>query len=236
MSLAISAVTANSAVTACQAMPGFMGPDGGPVVKCAVGTYKETVGSATCDACPPNSESPLASVSGLACIANPGYTGPDGGPFSECASGAYKEVPGSSACSVCPENSDSAVASDSSMDCVASVGFTGPDGGPFTACPTGTYKGTLGSAPCSGCPPNSNTIAEASDGINSCKAMPGFTGPDGGPFTSCHVGTFKEAVGDAACLRCPPNSETRACEANGSIAKGCSAKTRIFKICKKYTA
>ena len=200
--------TANSAVTACQAMPGFMGPDGGPVVKCAVGTYKETVGSATCDACPPNSESPLASVSGLACIANPGYTGPDGGPFSECASGAYKEVPGSSACSVCPENSDSAVASDSSMDCVASVGFTGPDGGPFTACPTGTYKGTLGSAPCSGCPPNSNTIAEASDGINSCKAMPGFTGPDGGPFTSCHVGTFKEAVGDAACLRCPPNSET----------------------------
>lgn len=62
-----------------------------------------------------------------------------------------------------------------------------------------------------------------SKGIFSCKADVGYTGPDGGPFEPCPVGSYKDSTGSAGkCQACPELSSTLS-SASGS-ALDCKAE------------
>ena len=43
-----------------------------------------------------------------------------------------------------------------------------------------------------------------------CRCDLGYSGDDGGPCAACEAGTYKGAVGDAACASCPPHSHSAA--------------------------
>ena len=70
-----ASTTANEDATACQCNAGYTGPDGGPCVACAEGTYKDAVGSAECTACAQHETSPQGSESADACVCQAGYQG-----------------------------------------------------------------------------------------------------------------------------------------------------------------
>ena len=80
---------------------GTTGPNGGPCVDCASGTYKPTEGDGSCTNCPSDSSSAAGSTASTDCQCNAGYTGP-GGACTACGVGTYKEAAGDAACSSCP--------------------------------------------------------------------------------------------------------------------------------------
>ena len=151
---------------------------------------------------------------------------------------------GSAACTECPGHAESGAASEKEADCVPTTippeqsgecpaGYTGAVGGPCNACPPGTFKDTAGSATCTECPEMSSSPAASVVSL-ACTLPPteegsclqGYTGPIGGPCGACAEGSYKDAVGSAACAICPENmqsalasvSET-ACIRSGPVAK-----------------
>ena len=69
---------------------GYTGPNGtGPCVECAVGTYKNALGSVACTSCPAGQYQPeLAAISASSCIT--------------CAADTFSNVSASAACTACP--------------------------------------------------------------------------------------------------------------------------------------
>ena len=57
-----TAVFGSSDVTNCTCNAGFTGPNGGHCVPCTVAQYKDTLGSAACHSCPPNTWSSTRST------------------------------------------------------------------------------------------------------------------------------------------------------------------------------
>ena len=152
-------------------------------------------------------------------------TCPSGNNCTACVAGTYKNVSGTASCTNCTAGAASPVASTSSAACIVvacNVGFTGPDGGTCTSCIAGKYKTATGSAACTdcgaatysttvgatvattciGCPTSSNSPI-SSVAFTACTCNVGFTGPDGGPCTTCLTGTWKSATGSGACTGCP---------------------------------
>jgi hypothetical protein len=108
---------AQSTYYACNT--GYSGPKGGPCTVCGDGTYKDTVSTAACTACPANSNSSTTSRIITDCVCNARYTGANGGPCVACVAGTFKNVSGSAACSVCPANTYSASGASSCTACPA---------------------------------------------------------------------------------------------------------------------
>ena len=144
-----ASVHADPAAT-CRCYKGLTGPDNSVCEACMPGTYKNSIGSAKCAACPADSSSPAASVDASDCTCNAGYTGliqsggADGGSCAPCTRGKFKDAPGSSACDMCPPSSSSPPGSDDASDCSCNAGFTGLPGA-CVACAAGTFKPANGS-------------------------------------------------------------------------------------------
>ena len=228
-----SACASNSGVScfrctsaaSCQCNPGYTGPNGGPCTACNPGSYKLASGTSACIFC-------------------------GNGKFSTTGAATAETT-----CQACPVNSGFQCIGCSALNfCTCNRGYTGPDGGPCTACVPGKYKDITGSQLCfdcfpgtyttsigassSGlcqfCPTNSNSPSGSSI-LAACTCNTGFTGPHGGPCTSCAAGTYKDVSGSVACINCGPGrystavgatavSTCLACPANsGYSCIGCNA-------------
>jgi len=165
--------------------PGCLAGTTGPVgfcTECSEGTYKPTVGSATCTSCPLYSNIPAASpgvlIDGNACRCNAGYSGPDGGTCTACEGGNYKSTQGSASCIKCSAGKYSAGSANSQC----------------TSCAAGTYSTEYGAThpdTCQNCPVNTNSLAGSYD-MYRCTCNPGWSGLDGGPCTQCAEGKFSQ--------------------------------------------
>ena len=132
----------------CNCGRGLTAPSGQICQGCAIGKYKDVVGSAECTDCPQNSLSLSASISLTSCICKPGYTGSNGAACTACGFGEYKSSNGSATCSACPSgkysdqislsnealckecpssNSTSPAKSGKRSDCTCNAGHTGPE-------------------------------------------------------------------------------------------------------------
>ena len=178
----------------CTCNKGYLGPDGGPCLACASGTYKDTTGSGgctncgvgfwtsssgkrlatDCKSCPAGSGASCIDTCGTSsgCTCNIGLTGPNNGLDAlaclACVAGTYKSMPGSAAC---------------------------------TTCAAGLYSTSTGATTattCVLCPGNSNSPNASS----ACTCNAGFSGQDGGMCTVCAADTFKNTSGSAACTPC----------------------------------
>jgi alpha-tubulin suppressor-like RCC1 family protein len=172
-----------------------------------------------CANCPPNSTSPIGSMSQTDCLCNAGYSGSDGSECTACEAGFYKDSTGDGSCQPCeagkyksgegagscqdcpPYTTTSSSGSTDISDCKCNMGFTGPDGGSCTICGSGKYKDTIGSSDCIGCPVNSNS-PEGSTDITDCQCDRGYSGSDGSECTACEAGFYKDSTGDGSCQPC----------------------------------
>ena len=226
----------------------------GSCTNCVAGTYKTTVGSAACTACPTDTTSPAGSGHDNQCVCDVGYDMKDivdNGIFSAaqcevCEANTYKAVTDNSPCITCPYYYGphcchiSSIGSTALTDCQCMAGLTGPDGEYCNFCPEGTYKSTVGSAACSACPANSNSILDAGYWATDCLCNAGYSGPDSGTCTACATGSYKSSPGSAACSACPADSPSNAalteclCNAGysgpaGGPCTACSAGTYTYE-------
>ena len=229
---AFKSTSPNSSVAAtdCRCFAGYTGPNGGVCSECPAGTYKEVLGSAPClNACPANTNSPVASKAVSECICNAGYTGPDGQVCVDCAAGKFKVSRGSGACTSCPSNAESPAASVNATQCMCNKGYSGANGEACVACVAGTFKDVKGSVACEACAAGKFSVdvaatgestcldcpagseSPAASGANTeCLCKPGYSGPDGGPCTICPLGKYKVLAGADACSDCPVDSSAPA--------------------------
>lgn len=126
----------------CQCNAGYSGNDGGPCTACAGGTYKETVGSAACSACDPNSYTPNLDANIMCvpcplnsrapassdhiddCTCNAGYAKLVNEETPVCfACEADKYCIGNNFARDCPPQSTSPIGSDSEHDCTCNNGY-----------------------------------------------------------------------------------------------------------------
>lgn len=205
---------------------------------CAAGFYKDTTGSALCDACAGgyvgNAVDPRTSAA--AC--------------SPCPADTYKAS--DTLCAACAVNSSAPAASDAHTACTCDLGFSGPDGGPCAACGAGAYKNWTGAGSCLLCARGTFSSAAAATSPDTCVAchahstqlvpapytsasececLAGYE-PVQGACVACADGKWKGA-GDFGCVPCPatayypasaepPYTEDlcRACPGNSSSASG----------------
>ena len=182
----------------CECDFGYTGPDQEACSPCPAGQYKDSIGTAQCSPCPPNSDSTSGSE---LCVCNAGHTGPDGGPCLPCAEGTYKSTSGSDTCTFCPGDAWSPLSSWFITNCSCPMGYSGLV--PCTACSRGTYKNSTGSAPCLKCP-DGVTSPVASTSFSQCQieCPKGESGPLGGPCVACAAGKHKNVSGTAPCINC----------------------------------
>ena len=160
-----------------------------------------------------------------------------------CPAGTWSHESAATAqsiCTSCPTHSDSAAGSASQDDCICDPGYSGGDGGPCQACDAGTFKTSKGTSACTKCPadtfsessaasspstcldcPAHSQAAAGSDTESDCRCKAGYSGPDGGPCEICTAGSYKEAVGSAACSSCPVDTFLAS---EGAVSRGaCTA-------------
>jgi len=167
----------------CGCIAGLTGPDGGPCLQCAAGTYKIATGEAACtncvagqystavgaacdvcQGCPTDSYAPEASNAQTDCTCNTGSSGLDGGTCTQCITGKYKAGCGNANCESCPIYSDSPVGSIILTACACNAGSSGLGGGVCTKCVTGTYTADSGNEDCASCPANAQLTSRQQHG------------------------------------------------------------------------
>ena len=137
---------------ACECLPAYTGPNGGPCATCNAGKYKAITGPQTCTSCHANSSSASGSSNANACICNAGYSG--SGECNPCDIDTYKSQSGNEACTACPENTVSASGSILVNDCACGPGFHGANTA-CTPCPSDYY--CTGASNLTPCPANSSS-------------------------------------------------------------------------------
>ena len=195
--------------------------------KCDVGTYKDTQGSAQCDACPTNE---FSSTSSKDCL---------------CAAGSSRQLDGR--CILCKENSDAPQESVGACACNAGIkapavtrpceifeagsyeigGFTGVHA-VCNDCVAGKYQYYMGRTACSDCFANaevtahrtgcscntgyfasSHTFEDFSVVCSTCLVGEYYIPQQSMTWcTPCELGTYKNQSGLAACDQCPAHSTT----------------------------
>ena len=132
---------------------------------CSAGYYSDE-GSAVCDLCPANSNSPQVSDSITDCTCNAGTTGSDGATCWLCPAGKYKATSGSAACLSCPGNSNPAAGSTA---CACNAGYE-LQGGLCVDCPVGKARqvNNNNSIVCETCGAGTFTSVSASSTCQSC--------------------------------------------------------------------
>ena len=210
----------------CNCGRGLTAPSGQICQGCAIGKYKDVVGSAECTDCPQNSLSLSASISLTSCICKPGYTGSNGAACTACGFGEYKSSNGSATCSACPSgkysdqislsnealckecpssNSTSPAKSGKLSDCTCNAGHTGPDGGICLACTAGKFKVSSGAAACTLCDSGKYSTIVAAKNSSACMHCPaGSVAVAGSKVEAdcvCNLGHTGPAGGP--CVKCP---------------------------------
>lgn len=198
-----------SDVEDCECVPGRY-LEQGVCELCPANTYKVNVGNEACTACPLNSVSLPGGDSIGACWCDVGYE------FTEvvgnetmceaCAQNFYKEFVGNVACLECPANSfGSSTGSSSVGGCSCNAGYEGTlltTG--CVACAVGKYKASEGGE-CQTCPENRTTEFTASQALEDCVCMQGYTEAEG-ECLACEPGFYKDSIGPGACTACPVNT------------------------------
>ena len=180
----------SAVVRDCVCHPGYTGPDGGTCIACVPGKYKVASGNATCSsclvgqyseevsatsnvcqACPENSDAPVASGRQTDCTCNAGSSGVNNNVCEKCAGGKYASDPAMTSCSnctagqysttvgaifistcqSCPNISNSPEASDEQTDCSCNAGSSGVSNKVCTLCVAGKYANASGMTACTHC-------------------------------------------------------------------------------------
>lgn len=182
-------IVTDGKTSACGCGPGWTGNER-TCTQCAIGLFKNQVGSSLCQACPAgkyafneNPDAPDTRFGGTVCkqcrhhsfskrmsaedgcLCNAGYEENGSGVCERCQPGFFKNQWGAESCATCPER---------------------------------TFTTRLGTVECDPCPPNSVT----GHNYTYCVCMAGFTGV-AGECTACPSGKFKVDAGSHECQVCP---------------------------------
>ncbi|KAJ1467883.1 hypothetical protein T484DRAFT_1644991 [Baffinella frigidus] len=218
-----SSVAGSDEETDCKCMAGFeAGADGVVCTACAAGTYKETVGTGTCAACPLRTTSVAGSGDLIDCKCVVGYTATtDGEECTACSAGSYKLTTGTGSCvGVCPTGTSSEPGSDELTDCKCNTGYTaGSDGIACSPCGAGNYKDVAGAVGCQPCPLKTSS-ASGSSSLSNCVCIVGYTAlSNGTDCTICEAGTYKNVTGAVECATCPSGTSSTA---GTTMVTGCA--------------
>lgn len=197
----------------CLCLEGFAG-DSIPRVctPCPVGTFKDTVGTEACVACPAgaSTEEP-ASTSFANCLCTAGSTGPCLDPedcvCTDCEEDFFKPALGPAACTACPADSTTRgeTGGDSFGSCLCDGGFGGTIQDPesvCTLCEIGEFS-TGGGNACNACPDvHQSTLETGSSLVTDCICIAGFEGADGTSCTTCPFNQWSGEMG-STCTACP---------------------------------
>jgi len=155
-----------SPASLCQCAAGYQKEQEDFCAPCAPGTYK-TYGDSTCEPCPANMSSRMASTDSGACWCLPGFERHDSNTCVVCAANDF--CPGFDAKITCPPHSSSAIGAKTIKECICAEGFFWYDEA-CLACEEGFFcsQGIR-----SQCPPNS-TSAHASTHASNCTCLEGF--------------------------------------------------------------
>ena len=189
------AQTKRTNVSACLCDPGYSGPDGGPCVACAAGTFKAEPGAALCESCGANEYSETNASACVACHANssslpaspgvehclcdPGFY-PSDGLCTMCHAGRFKNTTANEPCRSCTGN---------------------------------TFASELGATACSSCLVFSPfSTANPSEGGVRCQCIAGYTQTELNLTTpacsACPPDTFQPSQGQTTCELCDPNARS----------------------------
>jgi hypothetical protein len=187
--------TRRANVTACLCDPGYTGPDGGPCVACAAGTFKAQPGAAACEDCGVNEYSYTAAAVCVACHGNssslprspgvdhclcdPGFY-PSEGLCSMCHAGRFKNTTANEPCQSCTGN---------------------------------TFASELGATACTSCLVSSPfSTANPSEGGVRCQCIAGYTQTELNLVTpecsACPPDTFQPSQGQTTCELCDTNARS----------------------------
>jgi hypothetical protein len=87
--------------------------------------------------------------------------------------------------------------------------------------------GATAESTCQACPANSGSALTSQTAVGSCLCNPGYTGPNGGPCTTCVAGKYKIVTGTAACTDCDVNKFSPATGATAaSTCQSCPASSQ----------
>jgi len=155
-----------------------------------------------------------------------------------------------SLCNLCSIGSSAPSDSTNAMDCRCNPGLTGPDGSLCIECVAGKYKSVSGDVACTDCaegeysavvgadanvcqkcPPNSRSQSGTSE-RNGCLCDVGFSLADGQICTECPVGSYKDVIGNSACVVCLTGSNGE----SGASRCVLPENTHIVKVTNDYRA
>lgn len=155
-----------SPASVCQCAAGYAKGHHDFCTPCAPGTYK-TYGDFTCEPCPANMSSRIASTDSSACSCLAGFERHDSGTCVACTANAF--CPGLDAKIACPLYSSSAIGAKTIQECICDEGYFWYDEA-CVLCGEGFFcsKGVR-----SQCPPNS-TSAHGSIHASNCICLEGF--------------------------------------------------------------
>jgi hypothetical protein len=187
--------TRRANITACLCDPGYTGPDGGPCVACAAGTFKAQPGAAACEDCGVNEYSYTAAAVCVACHANsssvPRSPGVD---HCLCDPGFY---PSEGLCSMCHAGRFKNTTANE----------------PCRSCTGNTFASELGATACTSCLVSSPfSTANPSEGGVRCQCIAGYTQTELNLVTpecsACPPDTFQPSQGQTTCVLCDPNARS----------------------------
>lgn len=220
----INASVSGDELTDCICNAGYTGPNGGACSACLPGTFKDSIGSALCADCPPNtyststaaqsqttcascganSESPSGSDAAADCWCDAGYGG-SAGVCSACPAGTFhpNAVP-VAVCQPCPPNTFS---TGTALTCTGCHAFSSSAEGSASrsACVCNAGFQRTGPAECQACAPGSY----AASANSSC--------------VLCEAGSYAWQVNSTACESCPAHSSTATTGSTSQLQCVCAA-------------
>ena len=187
------AQTKRTNVSACLCDPGYSGPDGGPCVACAAGTFKAEPGAALCESCGANEYSGINASACVACHANSSsLPASPGVEYCLCDPGFY---PSDGLCTMCHAGRFKNTTANE----------------PCRSCTGNTFASELGATACSSCLVFSPfSTANPSEGGVRCQCIAGYTQTELNLTTpacsACPPDTFQPSQGQTTCKLCDPNA------------------------------
>lgn len=202
----MTSVAGSNGSASCSCAPGFTGSQ---CTSCAAGTYKSTVGSGACTACPANSTSDANSTDVSDCLCAAGLYGAATGTCIPCPVGTYKNGTHGGECRACPDKTVTlAEGSTAKESCVCQADYFGlaflrdtgvhnvsncynvsVANGTNTICETSQevlfrFDNDTGFKECTPCPPLSVSAAGSFSRLD-CTCQQGFLGAPGQQCTQC---------------------------------------------------
>ena len=186
------------------------GPDAAPCAACAIGKYKDVIGSSMCSSCPSSTFSGATNATSIeTCTSCPGNStsllGSASKDYCQCNVGFIHEGVGCAAC--LPGTFNPRLAQIACSNCTVgtySLNYGAVSNETCASCQETEYS-PEGSALCQPCPPNS-VAAAGSSRIQDCGCTFGYTGPTASLCEKCAPGSFKNITGNWLCQSCSVNS------------------------------